>query len=110
MIRRMAAADHPITRRLKAARELAGLTAIELADKLPDGYGRATISKMERGVQAVEGVDLERWARACGVPVDFFFVDFAELSLPEPIPAGDVVDYLDALDARIKRLRDDEKR
>lgn len=102
----MSTADHPLTRRLVAARELAGLSQLELGDSIGEGYGRTTISKHERGMQRVTPYTLRKWADACGVSLDFFFVDFAtvQAALP-PIPQDDVFAALDAIERRIKAAR-----
>lgn len=97
----MSTADHPLVNRLKAARELAGLSQIELGELLGEDYGRATISKYERGTQKLNGLALQKWARACKVSLDFFFVDFTEVRTPEPPLTGDVFEQLEALGKRI---------
>ena len=71
-----------LRRRLKAAREIAGLTALELAERLP--WGKTSISNMETGKRPILDHEVRSLAHACGVPPLFFFsVDFSELQEPD---------------------------
>lgn len=92
---------HPLHRRLKAARFLAGYPALDdLIEHIPGIDSRGPLAKMETGRQTPTSVQLAAWARACGLSPDWFFVDFAQVKLPEPAPA-DPLDYLEQLDRRI---------
>lgn len=84
--------------RLKAARELAGLTQPELAKLTP--WGKTLISQMETGERVILDHEVPPLAHACGVPPLFFFsVDFSELAEP------DVRDELAGLRQELKGLR-----
>ena len=48
---------------LKDVRRRAGLTQIQLAGKL--GKGQSYVSKMERGEQYVDAIELLEWCEAC---------------------------------------------
>lgn len=87
-----------LQRRLKAARELAGLTQPELAKLTP--WGKTTISQMETGERTILDYEVPPLADACGVPPLFFFTeDFSELAEP------DVRDELADLRQQISGLR-----
>lgn len=110
MIGAMATADPkwPLSHRLKAARELAGLSVLGLAEKTGKGLGRGPIQEVERGARGLDGEEIARIARACGVNPAFFYIDFkdgiAELAqLPD---AGDPLDYFDAITERVKAARE----
>lgn len=49
---------------LKEVRRTAGLTQVQLAEKL--GRGQSYVSKMERGEQYVDAIELLEWCEACG--------------------------------------------
>jgi transcriptional regulator with XRE-family HTH domain len=49
---------------LKSVRTSAGLTQIELAERL--GKGQSYVSKLERGEQYVELLEFIEWCEACG--------------------------------------------
>lgn len=58
--------------RLKAAREMSGITQVELVARL----GRktiASISEYENGKRRLAAVDLPEYAAALGVPISYFF-------------------------------------
>lgn len=94
---------HTLLNRLTASRELAGLSQSELGDILGPGFGRASISKIERGVTELQPTTLERWAAACEVHMDFFWMDFANPSKPvEPLPPSKTL--TEAVDALAKRI------
>lgn len=102
----MPSAAHPLHHRLKAARFLAGYSAAaDFAEHIPGIDSRGPVSKMESGDQAPTPQQLAAWAKACGVPLDFFFVDFASISVPEAPIEGDVFEQLDALEKRIGAAR-----
>ncbi|MDX6534005.1 MAG: Helix-turn-helix domain [Gaiellales bacterium] len=73
-----------VGRRIKAARAYAGLTSAKaLADKIDDvGYSREAIVKWETGnyKRGLGRTRLETIARACGLSVIFFALDFSPLS------------------------------
>ena len=52
--------------RLRAARETAGLTGAELAERLGAGWLQPKISKMENGRQLIPEADVLAWARITG--------------------------------------------
>lgn len=87
-----------LRRRLKAAREIAGLTAVELTKLVP--WGKTSISDMETGKRPIFDHEVAPLAHACGLPPLFFFTaDFSELQEP------DVRDELVALREQISGLR-----
>lgn len=76
---------HPpdIRRRLKAARELAGLTVQELAERIDsERLGAKALGSLERGDRKTppQPHELAAIAAACGLPYEFFTVDFSRLS------------------------------
>lgn len=64
---------------------------------------------MESGDQTPTAQQLAAWAKACGVTLDFFFVDFTQVRVPEEPVEGDVFEQLDALEKRIKAARSAER-
>ncbi len=58
-------------RRLRLARERAGLSQAETARRL--GKGQAYVWKSEVGERRVDAVELRAFARIYGVPVTFFY-------------------------------------
>jgi transcriptional regulator with XRE-family HTH domain len=58
-------------RRLRAARERAGLTPAETARRL--GKGQAYVWKSEVGERRVDAIELKEFARLYGVPITFFY-------------------------------------
>jgi len=56
--------------RLRAARKLAGLTQVEVAQRL--GRPQSFVSKCEAGERRVDAVELAAFARAYKKPIDFF--------------------------------------
>ena len=58
-------------KRLKQARERAGLTQVEAARRL--GRPQSFVSKCESGERRVDIVELRALARVYGVPITFFF-------------------------------------
>ena len=58
-------------RRLRAARERAGLTQAETARRL--GKGQAYVWKSEVGERRVDAIELREFARVYGVPITFFY-------------------------------------
>jgi transcriptional regulator with XRE-family HTH domain len=66
--------------RVRRARREADLTQDELAARLEVSQG--VISNVETGVSTIDAPDLPRWARALGVPVMYFYLDYAA-DLPE---------------------------
>ena len=67
--------------RFKAARMLAGHKSAEaLAEKIGEhGLGAKVIRNIEQGRAVPEPRDLEAIAKACGVPIEWFVVDFSRL-------------------------------
>ncbi|WP_414443004.1 helix-turn-helix domain-containing protein [Burkholderia sp. 22PA0106] len=53
-----------VRRALKQVRKDAGLTQLQLAERL--GKGQSYVSKMERGEQYVDVIELLEWLEACG--------------------------------------------
>jgi transcriptional regulator with XRE-family HTH domain len=51
---------------LKRSRRQSGLTQVELADRL--GIGQSSVSKVERGLQRLDLVELRAWLAAIGGP------------------------------------------
>lgn len=93
--------QHPLHRRLRAARVLADLDQLALATEL--GYkSRNPVEVIERGERTPTAQQVARWARICGLPTEWFFVDFDGLRADVP---ADPLEALDALDRRIKQAR-----
>ncbi len=55
---------------LKEAREGAGLTQIEVAERL--GLSQSQVSKCERGERRVDVIELREWCRAIGIGLPAF--------------------------------------
>ena len=74
--------------RLRAARERAGLTQVQLAEKT--GVDQTTISKIERGHTGRPGFDLvAKLAEGCGASLDALT---AEPDAPAPVdPTADTI-------------------
>lgn len=74
-----------IGRRMRAARAYAGFTRQQhLADKIRDeGFGKDAIANWETGnyTRPLPKNTLAAVATACGLPVQFFYMDFGALSL-----------------------------
>jgi len=70
-----------LTELLVAARQSAGLTQEELADRLL--IGQSAVSKVERGVQRLDLVELHRWLSAIGAPTVTAFVQAFEKRVGE---------------------------
>jgi transcriptional regulator with XRE-family HTH domain len=68
-----------IGRRVRAARAYAGLTIGALADSL--GMGARTIKRIECGERDARRYELIGIAEACGLPREFFELDFDLLRL-----------------------------
>ncbi|MDG0854778.1 helix-turn-helix domain-containing protein [Roseateles puraquae] len=70
---------------LVAARQSAGLTQDELAARLL--IGQSAVSKVERGAQRLDLVELHRWLLAIGAPSITSFVQAFEKRVGEQIVA-----------------------
>jgi transcriptional regulator with XRE-family HTH domain len=69
-------------RERKRLRPVVGLTVDELAARINlDGLGKRTIGDLERDGGAIRN-QLTEIAKACGLPYDFFTVDFSTLGAP----------------------------
>lgn len=88
----MALGQEELGQRIKEAREDAGLTQQELADRIGIKQGQ-TVSNYERGVTEVTTKRLRRIAEATGKPITFFVQDEAT----EPA-AGALEERLEALE------------
>jgi transcriptional regulator with XRE-family HTH domain len=66
-----------VARRVRAARAYAGLTVVELADRL--GMGVQTIKRIESGRRTARVFELAAIAEACELPREFFELDFQEM-------------------------------
>lgn len=88
-------------RRVKAARALAGISVKELAQRIgQDGLGERTLRSLEGDAgRAWRPMELQAVAQACGLPYEFFTVDFQQLTLN-----GRVGQRLDALEAELRQL------
>jgi transcriptional regulator with XRE-family HTH domain len=60
--------------RLRAAREEAGLTQVDVATKL--GVEQSWISKVERGVRRLDVVELSKFAKLYRKPARYFLPEF----------------------------------
>lgn len=69
-----------VTRRIKAARALKGFrSTAALAKELDAGLGDKTLREIESGKRPILERELREIAGACGVPYEFFTVDFDRL-------------------------------
>lgn len=109
----MEAGDH-LARRLRAAREIAGLrNADDLVDRIGQkGLGRSVIRSVEQGRRHLEGRDLAAVADACQVPLEFFTMDFFEAAgaLRERSELRLLREEVDELRAESRRRLDDLQR
>lgn len=80
-----------IIRRIKAARAFGGFTSVQkLADAINQpGLAQSTLEKIET-TGKVSRPQLREIAEACGLPYEFFTVDFSRL--PEIVKPGTVSD------------------
>jgi transcriptional regulator with XRE-family HTH domain len=96
----MAIGQEEIGRRIAQAREEAGLSQRELAEKI--GVADAqSVSRYERGITEVKTRRLEKIAEATGKPLSFF-VHTADGDQPEPA----TVDEIRELRREVSELRD----
>jgi transcriptional regulator with XRE-family HTH domain len=77
-----------LRRRLVAARVLAGLGQVELAERIKAmgyarGYSARTIGDMERGETSIQPQSIPVLAEACDVTPAFFSIDFRTLEEPD---------------------------
>jgi transcriptional regulator with XRE-family HTH domain len=68
-------------RRVRAARAYAGISVTELAQHL--GLGLQTIKRIECGKRAARRFEVWAIADACGLPHEFFELDFEVMGSPE---------------------------
>ena len=61
---------------LRKAREVAGLSQVELAAKL--GLTQSTVGKCERGERRLDVIELREWCLALGVTLNAFCSDLEE--------------------------------
>lgn len=67
-----------LCRLLRETRERAGLTQVELAEKI--GETQSYVSKVERGERRLDLVQLQTFCRALGVSLSQFVADFEGMS------------------------------
>ncbi len=102
-------ANMDVGRRIRAARELAGLRSVEaLADRIDQrGFSDKTLYPWEQGKKIPTDEQLAVIARACGVPLSFFTVDFQEaLGGEHGTELAALADRLAALELRRREDRD----
>lgn len=63
-------------RRLRAAREAAGLTQEEVARKLGKGRDQSWVSKVEKGTRRLDIVEVSDFARLYEKPARYFVPEF----------------------------------
>jgi transcriptional regulator with XRE-family HTH domain len=63
-----------LLREFRAARKRAGVTQVELAERV--GETQSFVSKCERGERRLDVVELRAFCRAIGVPLQAFLADF----------------------------------
>lgn len=96
--------EFPLHRRLRAARALAGYdNQIEFVELIPGMSSRGPINKIENGRQKPTAAQLIAWARACGLPLEFFFVDLADLKSVEW--PDDPLAVLEQVERQIQAMR-----
>lgn len=107
------AGDH-LARRIRAARELAGLRSVEALVEAIDqkGLGRSVIREAEQGKRGLVARDLAAVADACQVPYAFFDMDFFEAAgaLRERSEVRRLREDLDELREESRRRYDDLQR
>jgi transcriptional regulator with XRE-family HTH domain len=89
-----------LARRIRAARTYAGFAVHELAERV--GLGAQTIKRIEAGRRSVRRFEIWAIAEACGLPREFFEIDFAEMAAREEA----TVAMLTRIDARLAGLED----
>jgi transcriptional regulator with XRE-family HTH domain len=87
-----------IGRRIRAARALADLSASDVGDRI--GLSKDTMRKYEGGHRVPKADVIERVAQACGLPVEFFYVDLSVLADWPAAMAG----QLSAIQDRLARI------
>lgn len=60
--------------RLRTVREEAGMTQVELAERL--GATQSFVSKCERGERRLDAIELRTWCRAIGLSFPQFVLEF----------------------------------
>lgn len=90
-----------LRRRVRAARGYADLSIDQLAEAV--GIGRNTIIRIDNGEREVKQMELRQIAAVCGLPYEFFTVDFAEI--PELYAALERDEHM-AARAALARLTD----
>lgn len=76
-------------RRLRAARAYAGMSLDDLAADVE--IGRNTLVRMENGQRNPKSMELREIAEACGLPYEFFTIDFGLLVALARVGAEDVL-------------------
>ncbi len=71
MVRRGSADERDFLRRLRQARKEAGLTQVQVAERI--GRTQSFVTKAERGERRLDVVELRALARVYRRPVAFFF-------------------------------------
>lgn len=94
-------------RRIRAAMELAGIDSFgELARRIDhDGLGERTLRKIaddNDATRSAQRLDLVAIADACGLPYEFFTIDFADLAAT--VPVSFVEDRLADLEGKMATL------
>ncbi len=104
--------DQVVARRIKAARELRGLSQTQAAALL--GLSQRTWAEYERGVIGVGVDDLEAIARVLEMPIAYFLLGEAETPnavtgeiqvLVQELSPSDQRDILDFIRVKLKRQR-----
>ena len=80
-----------VAEKIKSAREKAGLTQAQLAEKV--GTTSQNISQYERGIRNPKYNTLEKIARSLGVDVEYFHKNLFDISAPDPRDAFVWIEY-----------------
>ena len=96
-----------VARRLRAARELAGLSQTELGERLTDyGLGKHDAGRLERGDLTLQKKHRDGLAEALGVPGAWFTVSRDRLfqGIGDALASDDYRSRLTVLEEEVKRL------
>jgi transcriptional regulator with XRE-family HTH domain len=91
-----------LIRRLRIARQLAGLTQAQIALRV--GLARTSIAMIETGRAAVSAWHLAQFARHYGQPVAYFYGETSAMDSPQPPSA--LVEEARALAAQLRAWAD----
>lgn len=98
-------------RRMKAARELAGISVDQLAQRINEkGLKTRTLRKIEQGERDLNPREVPAVAAACNVPPEFFEVDFWRLGELSAQPTERARQAAEAAAERARQQRERSRR